>query len=57
MHRRLYAQTPLSREVTGKTFTDTEKNKNKKIEKYYPFSDWDCHTGNPVNNNEILPIF
>ena len=39
----LRTKTPLSRGVTGKTFTDTEKNtKNKKTE-IYPFSDWDCH--------------
>ena len=36
--------------VTGKTFTDTEKIKNKinKTKKLYPFSDWDCHNGNPA---------
>ena len=32
-HRRLYAQTPLSRGVTGTTFHDTEKIKNKTTEK------------------------
>ena len=31
--RALCTKTPLSRGVTGKTFTDTEKNKNNKTEK------------------------
>ena len=43
-----HTKTPLSRGVTGKTFTDT----GKKSEKYYPFSDWDYHTGNPVIIND-----
>ena len=32
--------------MTGKTFTDTEK--KKKTKKFHPFTDWDCHTDNPV---------
>ena len=43
----LCTKTPVSRGVTGKIFHDTEKNKNYKTNKYYPFSYWDCHTGNP----------
>ena len=32
--------------------TNTEKNKNYKTNKYYPFSDLDCQTGNPVIRNK-----
>ena len=47
----LCTKTPLSRGVTGKTFTDTTKKNT-----YYPFSDWDCHTGNPVISKTIAMI-
>ena len=43
----LCIKTPLSRGVTSKTFTDTEKNKTTKR---YTDSNWVCHTGNPVMN-------
>ena len=63
----LCTMTPLSRGVTGKTFTDTEKNKkkkktkNKKTTKSKTDSDWVCHcSGNPVKNvtipNKRLPV-
>ena len=48
----LCTKTPLSRGVTGKTFTDMKK----KQTTYYPFSDWDCHTGNPVISKTIAMI-
>ena len=48
----LCTKTPLSRGVTGKTFTDTEKNTKKKKTGLYPFSDWDCHR-QPSNNREV----
>ena len=40
-------KTPLTGGVTGKTFTDTEKNKT---EKFYPFSNWDCRIRQPSKN-------
>ena len=52
----LHTKTLLSRGGSGKIFHDTEKNtknKNYKTNKYYPFSDWDCHTGNPVKRKEM----
>ena len=42
----LCTKTPLTGGVTGKTFTDTEKNKT---EKFYPFSNWDCRIRQPSN--------
>ena len=55
---------PLSRGVTGKTFTDTEKkikiNTINKTNKSHPHSDWDCHTGNPITKKSVsekLQIF
>ena len=49
----LCTKTPLSRGVTGKTFTDTEKNTKKNKTEIYPFSDW---VWQPSKNNN-LPIF
>ena len=46
--------------MTGKTFTDTEKNKkkkktkNKKTTKLKTDSDWVCHSGNPVISGDDM---
>ena len=37
--------------MAGKAFTNMGKKKNKK---FHPFSDWDCHTGNPVKNTRLV---
>ena len=54
----LCTKKPLSWGVTGKSFTDTKKKKREreKLTRYYPFSDWDCHTGNPVITKTIAMI-
>ena len=39
--------------MTGKTFTDTEKNKT---EKFYPFSNWDCRIAIRQPSNKDVQI-
>ena len=53
----LCTKTPLSRGVTGKTFTDTEKNTKKKKTEIYPFSDWDCHRQPSKNHTTMFSSY
>ena len=40
----LCTKIPLTRGVTGKTFTDTEEKKKNNTEQMPPTLDWNCHT-------------